>query len=72
MAALDEMNVGRLAPEQQESTVKRIINELFWNWFFLNQHRKVTAVKIWFFKKSVYVRDLKSIFELLVGPNPRF
>lgn len=72
MAALDEMNVGRLAPEQQESTVKRIINELFWNWFFLNQNRKVTAVKIWFFKKSVYVRDLKSIFELLVGPNPRF
>lgn len=72
MAALDEMAVGRLSTETSPDTIKRIINEMFWNWYILHQNNKVTTVKVWFIKKTVYVRDLESVFVLLVGPNPRF
>lgn len=72
MAALDEMAVGRLSSATSPDIIKQIINEMFWNWYVLYQNKKVTTVKVWFISKTIYVRDLESVFVLLVGPNPRF
>lgn len=72
MAAIDEMAVGALATETNTERIKQLINNMFWSWYVLHQNNKVTTVRVWFISKTVYVRDLESVFTLLVGPNPRF
>lgn len=68
MAALDEVNVDHLEPQTTQDVIKRSIAKIFWAWFNINLDREVTTIKVWFLRKKVYVRDLRSIFELLFGP----
>jgi hypothetical protein len=68
MAALDEVDVAHLQPETTQDLIKKSIATMFWMWYANNLDREVTTIKVWFIRKKVYVRELKSIFELLFGP----
>jgi len=68
MAAIDEMDLSDFGPLKVYA--RQVMNELFWNWYDLNKERRVTTLKVWFIRKSVYVRDLHSVFVLLVGDHP--
>lgn len=68
MAALDEINVQELEPQTTSDIAKDAIARLFWHWYQMNLDRPVTTVKVWFFRKTIQVKDLKGIFELLFGP----
>jgi hypothetical protein len=68
MAALDEINVEELEPSTTSDIAKEAIAKLFWHWYHMNLDRSVTTIKVWFFRKTVTVKDLKGIFELLFGP----
>lgn len=70
MAAIDEMPVARLSSATASNDIKKIINVMFWSWYVANQNLKVVTVKWLFISKTLYVRDLKVLFELLVGPEP--
>ena len=68
MAALDEVSVKHLEPQTTQDLIKKSISAMFWSWYVANLDREVTTIKVWFIRKKVYVRELKSIFELLFGP----
>jgi len=68
MAALDEVDVTHLEPQTTQDLIKKSIATMFWMWYANNLDREVTTIKVWFIRKKVYVRELKSIFELLFGP----
>lgn len=59
-----------LYAESGRSVLKDILNKIFWKWFETNLNRKLTTIRFWFFKKSIYVKDLREIFTLLFGPQP--
>jgi len=68
MAALDEINVDALEPETTSDIVKDSIAKLFWHWYHMNLDHPVTTIRVWFIRRTVQVKDLKAIFELLFGP----
>lgn len=68
MAALDEINVDTLEPETTSDIVKDSIAKLFWHWYHMNLDRPVTTIRVWFIRRTIQVKDLKAIFELLFGP----
>lgn len=74
MSALQEVNLkvssGNQAFATDEAFLRQFIASVFWNWYYENLNRKVTAVSWWVFKKTFFVRDLRSIFELLFGEDP--
>ena len=64
---LDELDLTEVAEEKHEGNIKAIISILFWTWYASNLDRKVLTIKKWFISKTVYVRDLEGVFELLFG-----
>ena len=70
MAALDELDVSDLEPQSNEAFIKEAISKLFWVWYYSNLDRKITTIRVWFIRKTVMVRDLQAVFELLFGPAP--
>lgn len=40
-----------------------------WHWFRANQDKRV-KVKVWIFRPSVRVAELRSVIEWIVGPDP--
>ncbi len=70
MAAIQEINLSGLnGLYVDEESKKEVIGRAFWAWFHAHQDNKVTTIKVWFFNKTVYVRDLRQIFVLLFGPE---
>jgi hypothetical protein len=70
MAAIHEVSlIGLNGMYVDEESKKEVIATAFWGWFHSHQDDKVTTVKVWFFSKTVYVRDLRQIFILLFGPE---
>ena len=64
---LDELELDALQPESTQDHIKKTIALLFWSWYALNQERRVTTIRVWFIKRTIYVRDLEGVFELLFG-----
>lgn len=71
MAALNELDVSALVPQQTQEAIKRTIALLFWKWYEANKDDKLTRISLFrgLIKKTVYLRDLKPALELLFGPN---
>ena len=70
MAILNELDVSTLSAAQDESVIRELVSGLFWAWYASNVDKKITSLKWWIFRKTIYVRDLESVFELLFGPMP--
>jgi hypothetical protein len=71
MSALQEVNLLDFTIKQREQDkFRKVVADVFWSWFESNHDTKVTTVQFWIVKKSIFVRDLRSIFELLFGPQP--
>jgi hypothetical protein len=64
---LDELDLSEVAQESSTEALKLLISTLFWTWFQTNQDHKITTVKWWFIRKTIYVKDLEGVFELLFG-----
>lgn len=47
----------------------KVVAPLFWAWFRNNGDRKVYTIKVWIINKTIYVRDLRPVFEMLFGPE---
>lgn len=69
MAVLHEIKIPNILPTVKEE-LRTLIGREFWFWFHDHQNHKITTVKVWFLKKSLYVKDLKEIFTLLFGTDP--
>lgn len=69
MAALQDVDLSSYAIQNQQ-WFRDIVAQMFWRWYEANLDTKVTTIKIWIIKKDIFVRDLRSIFELLFGPQP--
>lgn len=70
MAAVDEINLTKVAQSPYVDEAKKLLNKEMWLWFSKNQNMKVVALKWGFFRKTFYVRDIEPVFELLFGaPN---
>jgi hypothetical protein len=70
MSALRELDLSSLEKEAEQAFLRQAISTLFWGWFESNRDRKVTTINWWFIRKTLYVRDLFGVFEILFGPNP--
>ena len=71
MAAIDEMPLAKVGASTDVNAIRAIINGIFWDWFVLHQNNKVKTVNFWIIHRTMYVRDFKDLFVLLVGPSPR-
>lgn len=67
---LDELPLEEIAPETTTDNIKRFLALMFWNWYQVNQDDKLVRIDYWIFHKTMKVRDLKPVFELLFGPQP--
>lgn len=65
MAAIQEIQVG-----PGMDFFREVIREKLWQWIEAHRDDKVTTLKVWFVRKTVYIRDLYGVFELLLGPKP--
>lgn len=70
MSALADISKSDEIPPELKALVEQVVGKLFWGWY--EQHKDVTVVKVgwWFIHKSVHVSDLRSVFEMLFGPEP--
>lgn len=66
MSALREANLDAYSVENQE-WFKAIVAQMFWRWYESNQETLVTTISVWVFKKKIFVKDLRSLFEILFG-----
>lgn len=64
---LDELEFESIAPETTTDHIKKTISLLFWAWFEMNQDRRLTTLHFWFIRRTVKVRDLEGVFEILFG-----
>lgn len=78
MSALQEMDFTSIQSmklnlntnEQNQDLIRNAIAVLFWTWFFLNADRKLTTLRWWIIKKTIYLKDLQDIFVILFGEPP--
>lgn len=66
MSALRELSLEYNAREQDWDFLSRLL----WVWIIRNGERKVT-LKVWFLRKTVQIKDLHTVFELLLGTKPK-
>lgn len=70
MAAIHEVDLGNLAGVYPSGdSWREFVANAFWAWFHDHRDDRVTTVRVWFFSKTLYVRDLYQIFILLFGPE---
>lgn len=72
MAALQEVTFSKINLDSlnNQDWIRDTISAFFWQWYERNLDLKVTTIQFWIIKKNIYVRDLRSIFELLFGQQP--
>lgn len=66
--AISEINFSALSQETKENIIRQLVGKLFWEWYYGNLDRKLTTIRWWFIRKTIYVRDLYGVFEILFGP----
>ena len=69
MSAIQEISQSNEIPDELKDFVRETISKLFWKWYFANKDDKLVKVGWWIFAK-IYLRDLKSVFEMLFGSAP--
>lgn len=72
MSALQDVNFSEINLDNlnNQDWIRNTISQFFWQWYERNLDLKVTTVQFWIVKKHIFVRDLRSIFELLFGQQP--
>jgi len=65
---LREVNLTGVEESQDLDFIRELISKAFWAWYALNTERKITTIRWWVIRKTVYVKDLSGVFELLFGP----
>jgi hypothetical protein len=77
MAAIDDLNFEQLRAKtqaQQQLPALQVLRSLvaaeFWRWYRTHQDTKLTKIKVWVFSKTVVVKDIRPLFELLFGEEP--
>lgn len=70
MAELNNVYSGNLVQQYglDDATMKAITNQLFWKLYEYVKDKRIVKLKIWFFSKTLYWRDLRGAFEDLFGP----
>lgn len=69
MSVLKEVDFSRTSMLADQSFVRELVSEAFWKWYDQNPFLKITTIKIWVIKKDIYLYQLHSLFELLLGPR---
>jgi len=71
MSALQDFDLDAysVAPDQQ-NWYKELVSQMFWRWYDANTDTLITTVSVWVFKKKIFVKDLRSLFEILFGSAP--
>lgn len=69
MAVIQELDLVEIQNPAVRAGIRDIMAREFWAWYYQNQDRTVTTVKVWFLSKKVRVRDLRPIFVLLFGES---
>jgi hypothetical protein len=46
------------------------VKRFMWEWFYQNSELTIYKLKVYFISKTVRVRDIRPVFELLFGPEP--
>lgn len=67
MAVLNQLNLKEAGISSDVAFIKSLIAREFWAWFELHKEDKIISIGIWFLRKTVRVRDIRSVFELLFG-----
>lgn len=62
------MEVARSGP--LSDAARALISQAAWHWFVLNRDLRVVTIKWWFIRKTVYLRDLEDVWEMIFGPKP--
>jgi len=68
MAVIYEINTQNAAiPRELMDLAREIIKMGFWQWYVEHNMMKITTIKWLFVRKTIYVRDLHSVFVMLFG-----
>ncbi len=66
---LHELELETEASATNWEFLRPLISKAFWGWYSLHADRKLTTIKWLFISKTIYARDLESVFILLFGPR---
>jgi hypothetical protein len=67
---LSQVDLTEASQETDLDRIRHIIAAAFWLWYASHKDTKLTTIKVWFISKTVKVRDIESVFEMLFGPAP--
>lgn len=70
MSALSEVVQSPEIPPELKAAIEAVVAKLFWGWYEKHKDLKLVSVGWWFIRKTVRVSDLRSVFEMLFGPEP--
>jgi len=71
MAVVHEVDFSKGSLLADQSFIRELVAEAFWQWYHKNTSLKITTIKIWIIKKDGYVSDLYSLFVLLFVRDAR-
>lgn len=70
MAALDDINLTKLAQATGPGDLRTQIAREFWTWYELHKNDAVITLNIWIAKKTFRVMDVMPLFVRLFGAEP--
>jgi hypothetical protein len=70
MSAIFEIRVPAAQNNDNLDEIRKIFAKAFWSWLLARWEHRLVTVRILIFKKTVKVKDLASLYEMLFGPNP--
>jgi hypothetical protein len=70
MSAIQDVAASNEIPDELKQFVMETVSKLFWRWYHEHKDNKLVKVGWWIFHKTIYLRDLHSVFEMLFGPEP--
>lgn len=71
MPAIDEINLQAAVNSTTDAEwIRGFIKAELWDWFEAHKDDKVKTVNFWIIHRTIYVRDLQAVFELILGPRP--
>lgn len=69
MSAIQDISNSNEIPNDLRDFVRETISRLFWEWYQKNKEDKLVTVGWWIFHKTIKLKDLHGVFELLFGPE---
>ena len=67
MAVLSQINLKEAELSTNVDFIKSLIAREFWIWYEQHKEDKIVSVGFLFLRKTVRVRNIKFVFELLFG-----